>query len=92
MKDRVWELLFSNITRIETLNLPNWEEFNKKRGFYFVGKDYAVYQIYKRYNKIHLEWSDDGIDFMTIQEWKLTKENYIEACTKAKNLFLGEEQ
>jgi len=84
-------LEFGNITRTERLDLPTWEEFNKKGCFYFVGKNYSFYQIYKRYNKIHLEWSDDETYYMTIQEWKLTKENYLEARRLCKKLFLGEE-
>ena len=88
-------LEFQNITRTETLNLPTWEELNRKvdtipNMFWQIVKcsDFILFlQTDKTLNnsQIILRGSDDTYN------WGLTKENYLEACKIAKKLFLGEE-
>ena len=89
-----FSLEFQNITRTETLNLPTWEELNKKvdtipNMFWQIAKcsEFILFlQTDKTLNntQIILRGNDDTYN------WGLTKENYIEACKIAKKLFLGE--
>ena len=90
-----FSLEFQNITRTETLNLPTWEELNKKvdtipNMFWQIAKcsEFILFlQTDKTLNnsQIILRGNDDTYN------WGLTKENYLEACKIAKKLFLGEE-
>ena len=89
-----FSLEFQNITRTETLNLPTWEELNKKvdtipNMFWQIAKcsEFILFlQTDKILNntQIILRGNDDTYN------WGLTKENYLEACKIAKKLFLGE--
>lgn len=97
-----WQEEFGHIERIERLKLPTWEEidkeFNKSKykkkkfGTYeivkFVGKktenDYVLEIFVDNYTKKFI-----GLSCFVRQP--LTKENYILACRKAKELFLGNE-
>ena len=89
-----FSLEFQNITRTETLNLPTWEELNKKvdtipNMLWQIAKcsEFILFlQTDKTLNntQIILRGNDDTYN------WGLTKENYIEACKIAKKLFLGE--
>ena len=92
-----WYLEFGNITRTETLELPSWEEVQE-----MLKVDCNECQIVEKYNiKLYLEVNRYipiqiklFVDYGTYYEkfnWNLSKENYIEACRMAKNLFLGEE-
>ena len=88
-----FSLEFQNITRTETLNLPTWEELNKKvdtipNMFWQIAKcsEFILFlQTDKTLNnsQIILRGNDDTYN------WGLTKENYLEACKIAKKLFLG---
>ena len=89
-----FSLEFQNITRTEILNLPTWEELNKKvdtipNMFWQIAKcsEFILFlQTDKILNnsQIILRGNDDTYN------WSLTKENYLEACKIAKKLFLGE--
>ena len=89
-----FSLEFQNITRTETLNLPTWEELNKKvdtipNMFWQIAKcsEFILFlQTDKtlKNSQIILRGNDDTYN------WGLTKENYLEACKIAKKLFLGE--
>ena len=93
-EDADFALEFKNITRIEKLNLPTWEELNKKvdtipNMFWQIAKcsEFILFlQTDKILNntQIILRGNDDTYN------WGLTKENYLEACKIAKKLFLGE--
>lgn len=87
-----WQLEFGNITRTEKLELPTWEQFKKNKCFNFVGIDWTFYELHnRRRNKLQLDYSYDNDYYRPEKEWKLTYENYLEACRLCKKLFLGEE-
>lgn len=77
---------FKNITRTETLNLPTFEELKKFERFDFKAKDGHRYTI-------HFISGFNTLAITGIIENKYygeaIKENYLEACKIAKNLFLG---
>nr|DAT76235.1 MAG TPA: hypothetical protein [Caudoviricetes sp.] len=78
---------FKNIKRTEILNLPTFEELKKFERFDFKAKDGHRYTI-------HFISGFNTLAITGIIENKYygeaTKENYLEACKIAKNLFLGE--
>ena len=78
---------FQNITRTETLSLPTFEELKKIERFAFFGKDGNIYTI-------HFMSGFNTLAIVGISGNKYygeaTKENYLEACKIARNLFLGE--
>lgn len=78
-EDAEWYKEFGCIERTERLDLPTWEEFNNQPEFYF--DDYTLVKIN---DKILLK---DGFEDYVYKEF--TKENYILACRKCKELFLG---
>ena len=91
-----WELEFGNITRTETLRLPNFEEFmlDYKRVYKFntpSGKTVKINGYYDEILKIHGGFIDICVNGSYIKDWDFSKENYLEACKIAKKLFLGEE-
>lgn len=87
-----WQLEFGNITRTEKLELPTWEQFKKNECFTFFGIDWTFYELHnRRRNKLQLDYSYDNDYYRPEKEWKLTYENYLEACRLCKKLFLGEE-
>ena len=96
-KDAEWHKEFGCIERTEKLELPTWEELFKEDrvlgcytqefgivknrsfiGVVLLGVDFAneIVEVCIGSNQLFVE--------------KLTKENYIKACLKAKELFLGE--
>lgn len=89
-----WELEFGNITRIETLSLPSWEELqNKIQSNGFGNKIIANFDSYVFEYKRSLKNSvviGINLGSETLYYGDLTKDNYIEACKLAKKLFLGE--
>lgn len=89
-EDARWELEMT-ATRTETLKMPTWEEFIKIKHYSFLGNNYTFYNLYKRYNKLYLEFSFDDEYYHQSDKWDLTKENYIEACKLCLRLFKGEE-
>ena len=90
-----FSLEFQNITRTETLNLPTWEELNKKvdtipNMFWQIAKcsEFILFlQTDKTLNNAQIILRGNDYTY----NWGLTKENYLEACKIAKKLFLGEE-
>lgn len=81
-----WYKEFGCIERTEKLELPTWEEFLKaEKYFLFKAKNSQNIFLFRENNTIYIEdekWN--------ILREELTKENYILACRKAKELFLGE--
>jgi hypothetical protein len=89
-----WYKEFGCIERVERLELPTWEEFNKSSSFIFTRKDGTEMEmaIWTRNTSV-----DKTIKITNLNDWNiswfeapLTKENYLLACRKAKKLFLGE--
>lgn len=80
---------FQNIKRVETLNLPFWEDIiNKKlHKIYFSSKIGGTFIMEIEENIFIYEV---GCFPHFIFNKKTTKENYFEACKEAKRLFLGE--
>lgn len=83
-----WRLKFGNITRTETLSLPNFDKF-KKVGF-------PIFYC-KNGNTITVAWNNTDFSLWENEEEcifdePLTKENYEKACELAKKLFLGGEE
>ena len=81
-----WHNEFGCIERTERLELPTWEEFIEKEEVIFYSK-----HNYKIFITIV------GTKYLVVERLferyftgELTKENYYEACRKAKELFLGE--
>lgn len=82
-----WHKEFGCIERTERLELPTWEEF---KCIYFRGEDCCDYKLCKDCSEIMLKVSHyDENHYKDYYCWELTKENYILACRKAKELFLG---
>lgn len=78
---------FKNIKRTEILNLPTFEELKKFERFDFKAKDGHRYTIH-----FISGFSTLAITGIIKNEYygEATKENYLEACRIAKNLFIGE--
>ena len=78
---------FQNITRTDTMNLPTFEEFKKFERFEFKAKDGHRYTIHyiSGFNTLAITGIIENKYY-----GEATKENYLEACKIAKNLFLGE--
>lgn len=90
---------FGCIERIEKLELPTWEEFDKNEYVEFVGKDGTKLVLEKTLtidcdrepiSDYVLEILVNDYDHRLLFEAEYTKENYTLACRKAKELFLGE--
>ena len=78
---------FKNITRIETLNLPTFEELKKFERFDFKAKDgyrYSI-QFISGFNTLAITGIIENKYY-----GEATKENYLEACKIAKKIFLGD--
>ena len=83
-----WEREFGCIERTERLVLPTWEEFVEMEEVCFWKKNHRQTVIRILGTKyIAVETSYER--FFT---GDLTKESYIKACRKAKELFLGEKK
>lgn len=78
---------FQNITRTETLSLPTFEEFKNTQLFSFLGKDGNIYTIH-----FISGFKTLAVVGMSGNKYygEATKENYLEVCKIARNLFLGE--
>ena len=95
-----WELEFGCVERTVNLDLPKWEDIEKDKKFHYIrhfvlSKNFSFFiEIYKFTNTIGVSWSGGckKTDPRFDRTWELTKENYFEACRKAKELFLGEEE
>lgn len=90
-EDAEWHQEFGNITRIERLKLPTWEEFydtDKPIRFKSGSYDYYCCKIGNQIAiKGYYQGNAVGRKFMK----PLTEENYTLACRKCKSLFLGEQ-
>ena len=98
-----WHKEFSCIERTERLELPTWEEINlipNTRSFCIFC---AYNSYYDEYCKYILDRDIENDQFIIISHefgekagdviWakKFTKENYLIACRKCKELFLGKD-
>ena len=98
LEEAEWHKEFSCIERTERLELPTWEELQRKTEHYinFNTKRWtrcwlAIDMPYKKsIGKILITYADSNNDYYIIYDGRLTKENYIFACRKCKELFLGE--
>ena len=90
-----WIIEFSRIERTERLELPTWEEVQKCSLYtlYFNNQELYLYRVYfnRDAKTITIEEQNEGYleCFTEIEELQLTKENYLKACRKCKELFLG---
>lgn len=94
-KDAEWYREFGNVTRTERLELPTWEEFKNTKMICFSGNkdiETTIYAFqYLKVSKLISLYDIYGSTSRGFEEnWKATKENYILACRKCKELFLGE--
>ena len=94
-----WEEEFGCIERTERLELPTWEEFDKKGYFEFVSADGTKLVLEKTLmidcdkepiSCYVLEILVNDYDHRLLFEAEYTKENYTKACREVKELFLGE--
>lgn len=88
-----WHREFGHIERIERLELPTWEEVsrdleNAPVGNYVIKSSDGWSLEYVKYNETVIGLYSEYV----WSEWEATKENYILACRKAKELFLGEKK
>ena len=84
-----WHREFGRIERTEQLVLPTWEEFEEKKFVWFFDsyhKSCCLHYL-NCIDKIFINKSGEVIEI-----GDFTKENYILACRKAKELFLGEKK
>lgn len=72
--------------RTERLTLPTWEEFIEMEEFCFFQKNHKQTII----RVLGTKYLGVETNFERYYTGDLTKENYIKACRKAKELFLGE--
>lgn len=101
LEDAEWHCEFRRIPRTEYLDLPNWEEFNKKGYFKFSAKDGRELVIeqtliidfesedFTNYELNILDTND--YDHKSLFKTVYTEDNYKLICRKAINLFLGKE-
>lgn len=89
-----WHKEFGCIKRTERLELPTWEEI--KEDFIDRHREYGEYTVMEQHDIIiDIQVMGKCIYIALYSDehcrWKLTKENYILACRKAKELFLGKD-
>ena len=92
-EDAEWYKEFSCIERTERLELPTWEEFDQSEKLIrFIGKFGQKCKIDGYFNldlqSGFIDVTENGSSQINLPEYN--KENYILACRKAKELFLGE--
>ena len=93
-----WHREFGRVERTEKLVLPTWEEFSKwdkSITFYNNSIKYSMYVFVKNKNTKNCRiiiYADNGEQDWFVFEQPLTQENYILACRKCKELFLGEKK
>jgi hypothetical protein len=93
-----WYKEFGCIERTERLELPTWEEIKHD----FIdnqqsGGNYCVKEFFGKEQEYSLDivvWNGEAKVAVSDDDFyePLTKENYILACRKAKELFLGEKK
>ena len=96
-----WHKEFGCLERTERLELPTWEEFNKKGYVEFFSEDKTKLVLEKT---LTIDYDREPISYYVLEividdynhtllfEAEYTKENYTLACRKAKELFLGEKK
>lgn len=93
VEDVKWFLEFGNITRTERLDLPSWEEFRVIGGFVFYDYKQNPISVKICLDPVNVAPCNDCIYIADSKNEYFckpkTKENYIKACRKAKELFLG---
>lgn len=87
---------FQNIKRVETLNLPFWEDIQYTKNYFIynftINNNYNFFGrmiILKDYN-IRIVGSTQGVLHEEYFDENYSKENYIKACKIVIKLFLGE--
>ena len=99
-EEAVWQKEFGCIEMSIKLDLPKWEDIEKDNNFHYIrnyqiNKNFSFFiEIYKFANVIKIS-GNYGIlktDKKFDEMWDLTKESYLLACRKAKELFLGEKR
>ena len=83
-----WHKEFGCIERTETLELPTWEEFIEMEEVCFWKKNHrqtVIRVLGTKYIAVETSYERFFIG-------DLTKESYIKACRKAKELFLGKQE
>jgi hypothetical protein len=91
-----WYCEFGCIERTERLELPTWEEFIEMGTTGFISKVGIDMELAVWYDST-TDFDKKSIKITNTNDYKvrwfdkpLTKENYIIACRKAKELFLGD--
>ena len=85
----------ANITRAETLPFLTWEEFLKKRCFYFTNySDYYGMDTVNKEFSLELNVSRDKIllfsyEAIPLEEWEATEANFYKAYDECERLFKG---
>ena len=94
LEEANWHKEFKRIPRTDYLDLPTWEEFDQSEKLIrFIGK-YGQKCKLEGYNSDlqsgFIDVVENGTGKLCLSEY--SKENYLLACRKAKELFLGEEK
>ena len=96
-EDAIWNLEFNKIKRIDTLNIPCWKEFQKRKTelldfptFNFFGADHIEYRLLGRKKENYIEIIKFGLRELPLFKSTYSKENYEKACKIVKKLFEGE--
>ncbi len=99
LEETKFDVEFKRVAKTTYLDLPTWEEFIKDEKF-IEGNEVGFYDdVGIRYKLLKTQYTtpkmiclfEEGIqgDYIC-EKYELTKENYILACKKCKELFLGE--
>jgi hypothetical protein len=93
-EDAEWHREFGCIERTERLELPTWEEFSKLKANHirFISKKGAICRIegFCDDKNGFIDVVSGGYSMLMVSDY--SKETYIKACRKAKELFLGEKK
>lgn len=85
-EDAEFALKYKNIERTEILDLPNWEEFIEMEEVCFFQKNHKQTIL----RVLGTKYLVVETNFERYYTGDLTKENYMLACRKCRELFLGE--
>lgn len=95
-EDSKWEEEFGCIERTERLKLPTWETFRVIGGFSFYDYKHNPISMIICLDPVNVAPCNDCIYIADSKKEYFckpkTKENYYDACRKAKELFLGEKK
>ena len=83
----------ANITRTEQLPFLTWEEFLKKKNFYFYDLGRVLSKLFIDNNKIILSQAPDSGEWDVLKPtklWDLTEANFYKAYDESVKLFKGE--